>query len=215
MTDNKSTKGKCHVGIYFEDVFGFAEYQDNCTYGLGYKLTLQRNSDKHVLCHPAQTNDAANIALAGRVLIDDLNWCFPHYTPSISNQKILWEIITSKTPTKLSYSERSYYMKDISTEKNWFFELGVGDGIVILIYARVEFMQRDQFNQQHQNNDTFYRPSVLNAQCNIGSEKFPDAGLNCNYAIDKYSQAYVEFVSCFRPLAKDNLLNGILHKKIL
>ena len=48
-------------------------------------------------------------------------------------------------------------------------------------------MQRDQFNQQHQNNDTFYRTSVVNAQGVIGSEKFPDAGINCNYAIVKSS----------------------------
>ena len=43
-------------------------------------------------------------------------------------------------------------------------------------------MQRDQFNQQHQNKD---RTSVVNAQCVIAGEKFPDAGLNCIYAIGK------------------------------
>ena len=41
-------------------------------------------------------------------------------------------------------------------------------------------MQRDQFNQQHQNNDTFQRLSLVKAQCNIGSEKFAGAGVNCN-----------------------------------
>ena len=67
-------------------------------------------------------------------------------------------------------------------------------------------MQRDQFNQYHQNIDIFYIPSVVDAQCIVGSEKFPDAGIYCNYAIDKYSQAYGEFVSCFRHLAKDNII---------
>ena len=66
-------------------------------------------------------------------------------------------------------------------------------------------MQRDHFNQQHQNNDTFYRPSVVNAQCLIGSEKFPDAGIFCKYAIDQKSQANGDNVSCFRFLAKDNV----------
>ena len=51
-------------------------------------------------------------------------------------------------------------------------------------------MQRNQFNQQHQKNDTFYRPSVVNDQCVIGSENYTDAGINCGYAIEKYSQAY-------------------------
>ena len=51
-------------------------------------------------------------------------------------------------------------------------------------------MQRDQFNQQHQKNDTFYRPIVVNAQCIDDSEKFQDAGIKCNYAVDNDSQAY-------------------------
>ena len=48
LTINKSARENYHVGIYLKDVFGFAEHQDNCTYGLGYKPTLQRNSDNHV-----------------------------------------------------------------------------------------------------------------------------------------------------------------------
>ena len=76
-------------------------------------------------------------------------------------------------------------------------------------------MQRDQFIQQHQNNDTFYRPSVVNAQCNIGSETLPDAVINCKYAIDKYSQAYAEIVSCFRHLSEDKNLQPHITQKDL
>ena len=56
-------------------------------------------------------------------------------------------------------------------------------------------MEIDQFNQQHQNNDTFCRPKVVNTQCNIGSEKYPDAGGNCNCAIDNFSLAFREILS--------------------
>ena len=80
-------------------------------------------------------------------------------------------------------------MKVVTTENNWSFDLGVGDGIDIPIYVIVGFMQRDQFNQKHQNNDTIYRPSVVKTQCIVGSEKFPDAITNCNFNIDKYLQA--------------------------
>ena len=73
----------------------------------------------------------------------------------IPNQKLMWEHIVSKAPTELTYIKRSSYTKDVTTENNWTFELGVGDGIDIPIYLVVRFMQRDQFNQQHQNNDTF------------------------------------------------------------
>ena len=89
----------------------------------------------------------------------------------------------------------------------------MGDGIDVPIYVLVGFMQRDEFYQQHQNNDTFYRPSVLNAHCIIGSEKFPDAGINCNCAIDNCSQAYGEIVSCFRHLAKEKILQPYYTQK--
>ena len=206
LTKNKTTKGNYHVRIYSKDVFGFAQDQENCTYGWGYKLTLQRNSDNHVLGHLAQADDATNLALAGRVIIDDIGWYVPHYIPNISNQKLMLGHVVFKTPTELSYIKRSSYMKDVTTENNWTFGLGVGDGIDIPIYVKVRFMQRDQFNQQQQNNCSIYRPSVVNAQCIIGSEKFLDAGRNCNFAFDKYSQAHGENVSCFRHLAKDIFL---------
>ena len=102
LTNNKTTKGIYLVRFYLKDVFGFAEHHDNCTYGLGYKLTLQRIGDNHVLSHPPQANDAANVALAERVLIDDISWYDPHYSPIISNQKLMLSIIASKTPTELT-----------------------------------------------------------------------------------------------------------------
>ena len=173
---------------------------------------MQRNSVNHVLGHRAGTN-AENLVLAGRVTMEDLSWFVPQYTLSISNQKLLLGHISSKAPTKLSYIKRSSYMKDVTTESNWTFELGIGDGIDILIYVIVGFMQRDQFNQQHQKNDTLYKPGVVDAQCIIGSEKFPDAGFICNYSIDKYSQAYGKIVSRFRPLAKDNIVQPYITQK--
>ena len=180
---------------------------------MGFKKTLQRNSDNHVLSHPAQTNDAANLALAVRVFIDDKSLYVLHFTPSISNQKLILGHFVSKTPIELSSKKRSSFLKDVCTEKNCTFALGVGEVVYIPIYVLVGFMPRHQFNQQHQNNDTFYRPSVVNAQCILGSKIFPDAGINCNYAIDKFFQAYGEKVSCFRHLAKDNILQPNITQK--
>ena len=104
-------------------------------------------------------------------------------------------------------------MKDLTTENNWTFELGVGNGIDIAICIIVGFMQRDQFNQQHRNNDTLYRQSVVNAQPILGSEKYTDAGNNCGYAIAKHSPAYGKVVSCFRHLAKDDILQPFITQK--
>ena len=131
LANNKQTKGKLHVRIYLKDAFGFAVHQDNCTYGLSYKLTLRRNSDNHMLGHLAGANAAANLASAGRAIIDDINLYVPHYTPRISNQKLMLGHIVSKAATELTYIRTSSFMKDVITENNWNSELGVGDIIDI------------------------------------------------------------------------------------
>ena len=53
LTNKKTTKGNYRVGIYLKDIFGFAEHQDNCSYGLGYMLALKRNNHSHLLSHRA------------------------------------------------------------------------------------------------------------------------------------------------------------------
>ena len=58
FTNNKYQNGKYHVRNMFKDVFGFAEHREKATCGLGYKLTLTRNSDNFVL----NKDNATNIA---------------------------------------------------------------------------------------------------------------------------------------------------------
>ena len=47
----------------------------------------------------------------------------------------------------------------------------------------------------------------------MSSEKFPDAGRKCNYAVDKKLQAFGEIVSSFRPLAKDSTSHSSIKQK--
>ena len=56
FSNNKNQNGKYHVRIYFKKVFGFAEHQVKATFGLGYKLTLTRNTDNSVLNNDNATN---------------------------------------------------------------------------------------------------------------------------------------------------------------
>ena len=39
LTNNKKLRGKYYVRIMSKDIFGFVEYQQKGTYGLGYTLT--------------------------------------------------------------------------------------------------------------------------------------------------------------------------------
>ena len=55
------------------------------------------------------------------------------------------------------------------------------------------------------NNDTFYRLHVTSAQCIIGTEKYPDAGVLTIYDDDGYSQSYGQIKEAFRALTKDEI----------
>ena len=86
LTNNNSQKGKYHVRIYLKDVFGFAEYQQKATYGLGYKLSLTRNTDNAVLNKANATNN-------GKIKINAIEWYVPNYTPCMQQQSILYNQI--------------------------------------------------------------------------------------------------------------------------
>ena len=49
LAQNKKVKGKYHVRILLNHVFGFAQCQEKATHRLGYKLTLKRNKDDAVI----------------------------------------------------------------------------------------------------------------------------------------------------------------------
>ena len=106
------------------DVLGFAEHQEKASYGLGYKLTLTRNSNSAVLSKDNAVNNA-------KIKINSIEWYIPHYTPSIPQQTMLSNQILSKLPTELQYVERSVYMKEVNTQKIWSFELGTEEGIIL------------------------------------------------------------------------------------
>ena len=199
LTNNKTQKGKFHVRIYLKDVFGFAEYQEKGTYGLGYKLTLTRNFDTAVL-------NKANAINLGKIKINALEWYVPHYTPSMQQQSILSDQILNKKPTQIQYPERSVFMKEVNTQNFWTFELGTQEGINIPTWIFVAFQQNDRQHDQNLNNDTFVRLPVISAQVVIGTERYPDSGILLNYDDDNYSQGYGLIKEAFKALTKDDIL---------
>ena len=199
LTNNKNIKGKYHLRIYLRDIFGFAEYQERGTYGLGYKLTLTRNTSNVVLNKDNAVNN-------GRVKIIALEWYVPHYIPSIDQQTISFKQFKDKTPTQLYYPERSVFLKEVNTQNFWTFELGTQEGINVPIWVYVAFQQMDRQNDQNLNNDTFYRPPVTSAQCIIGTEKYLDNAILMNYNDDDYSQGYGQIKEAFKALTKDDIL---------
>ena len=198
LTNIKTQTGKFHVRIYLKDVFGFAEYQEKGTFGLGYKLTLTRNTENAVL-------NKANAINSVRIKINAINWYVPHYTASMQQQSILSKQILNKTHTQIQCPERSVFMKEVKTQSFWTFELGTQEGINIPTWIIVAFQQNDRQHDQNLNNDTFVRLPVISAQVVIATERYPDSGILLNYDDDNYSQGYSQIKEAFRDLTKDDI----------
>ena len=199
LTTHKSPRGKYHVRIYLKDVFGYAGYQEKSTYGLGYKLTLTKNTDIAVL-------NKANAINNGKIKINAIEWYVPQYNPSAEQQSILSKQILNKTPQQIQYPERFVFMKEVNTQNFWTFELGTREGINIPTWVFVAFQQNDRQHDQNLNNDIFVRLPVISAQVVIGTERYPDSAILLNYDDDDYSQGYGQIRKAFKALTKDDIL---------
>ena len=126
LTNNKTIKGKCHMRIDLKDIFGFAPHQEKATYGVGYKLTLTRNSDNAVL-------NKTNATAIGKIKTHSIERYVPHYLANLKEQGVLMNQVTDKIPTELRYVERSVFRKEVNTQNLWSFELGTQEGVNVPI----------------------------------------------------------------------------------
>ena len=206
LTNNKNEKGTFFVRIKLKDLFGFAD-QEKITYGLGYTLTLKRNTNNDAILRSVGVD-------AAKVVIKDIGWYIPHYVPSLENQQFVMDQILNKDPTELSYTERNFFRKDVNTNSNWTFELGNSNNESCPTFVIVGFQARNKIDSQVHDNAVFDRLPISNAVCKIGSEKYPDDGIECDYDRDKYDQAYSENENFYHLNSETNLLNPFidLHK---
>ena len=107
----------------------------------------------------------------------DITWHFPHWTPRVSQQKLLSEQNVSRSATELVYIRRSVHHKVVSTKSKLTFELRAVKELDVPFFSLVRFMLRQQFLQKTHENDRLYQPSVSNAQYIIGKEKYSDVGI--------------------------------------
>ena len=205
LTNNKNEKGTFFVRIKLKDLFGFVD-QEKITYGLGYTLTLKRNTNNDAILRSVGVD-------AAKVVIKDIGWYIPHYVPSIENQQLVMDQILNKDPTELSYTERIIFRKDVNTNSSWTFELGNAggsSGIESPTFMIVGFQARNKIDSQVHDNAVFDRLPISNAVCKIGSEKYPDDGIECDYDRDKYDQAYSEIENFYHLHSETSLLNPFI-----
>ena len=194
------------VRIKLKDLFGFAD-QEKITYGLGYTLTLKSNNNNDAILR-------GNGVDAAKLDIKDISWYIPHYVPSLENQQLVMDQLLNKDPTELFYTERTVYRKDVNTNSNWTFELGNSNNESCPIFVIAGFQARNKIDSQTHDNAVFDTLPISNAVCKIGSEKYPDDGIECDYDRDKYDQAYSEIENFYQVKCENNLLNPFidLHK---
>ena len=207
LTNNKTEKETFFVRKKLKDLFGFAD-QEKITYGLGYTLTLKRNTNNDVVFRTNGVN-------AAKVVVKDISWYIPHYVPSLENQQLVMDQILNKDPTELNYTERTVFRKDFNTNNDWTFELGNSGGEAAQptpTFVIVGIQARNKIDSQTHDKSTFDRFSVSKAVCKIGSEKYPDDGIDCDY--DKYDQTYRKIENFYHLKSETNLLNPFidLHK---
>ena len=206
IPNHKTEKGTFFVRIKLKDLFGFAD-QEKLTYGLGYTLTLKRNTNNDVIIRGAGVD-------AAKVVVKDIAWYISPYVPSLENQQLVMDQILNKDPSELFYTERTVFRKDVNTNNYWTFELGNSNNGSCPIFVNVGFQARNKIDSQTHDNATFDKIPISNAVCKKGSEKYPDDGIECDYDRDIYDQAYSEIENFYHLKSETNLLNPFidLHK---
>ena len=97
-------------------------------------------------------------------------------------------------------------MKEVNNQNLWKFELGSHEITNVPIWIVHGFQQLDRQDSQNLNIDTFCRLPIVSAQCVIGTEKNPDAGIILNYDDDDYKQGHGQIKEALRVLTKDDIL---------
>ena len=101
-------------------------------------------------------------------------------------------------------------MKEVNSKNLWNFELGKQKIMNVPLRIIIGFQQRALQDSQSLNKDTFCRLPVTSAQCIIGTEKYPDAGILLNYDGDNYSQGYDQIKQVCKALIKNDLLEPVI-----
>ena len=106
LSNNKTEKGTFFVNIKLIDLFGFA-VQEKVKNGLGYTLTSKRNNNND----PVIRDNAPD---AAKIVIKDIGWYVPHFTPSIEKQQLMMDQLLNKDPTEFYCTERIVFRKDVN-----------------------------------------------------------------------------------------------------
>ena len=76
--------------------------------------------------------------------LKDIIWYVRHQTPSFDNIALVSNHLLSSKNTDYSYISRTVSQKQVDSNNQWIFELGVKSGDELPIYAIIGFQTQDQ-----------------------------------------------------------------------
>ena len=173
---------------FLNNFLGFIEHLSEGTDDLGFKVHLERNSDKESL-------NRATATLCAKCFKNFL----PHHTARIIQCRLISsEHSVSRSPTKLRYIGISVYSENVSAQNDWKLKTGVKSEIDGPFLVFVGFQKGNWWLFWEHKKDVFVRLPVLWAQWFLGTENYLDVGIKFNFDGDYYSLGYGENVSGFR-----------------
>ena len=174
--------------IKMSDLFGFVNDLEKVIYGLGFKLILKRNNNDRALyrvnANPGAVGNGANIE------IRDISWCVPSIDPSNDNRIIVQKGLTKKNNVDFSHYERKTFYKNVPNATNFLFNLGMERPQYIIVG-----FENNNVSEQTDDASKFDIMNVTECFCKIGSEFYPEDGMNIIYGSNNYNEAFIEIVS--------------------
>ena len=195
MLNDNDEKGTIFTRIYLKVVFSFLRHLDKRNYSLGYTLTMKRADSGNSIYR--LTGDVAKLEFK------DIVWYVRHDTPSFYNISLANEHTLSKKNTEYSYVSRMVSYKPLNSNHNWMMAIGVEGGSDEPIFVIIGFQSAQKAGpNQTQNNARFDRLDVIEASCNVGTQRYPDHEFQIDYQRNKYNEAYNEVRRFYRDYIK-------------
>ena len=185
-------RGHMYMMVKMSVLFGFVNDLEKIIYGLGFKLLLKRNNNDRAL-YRVNANPGA-VANDGNIEIRDISWYVPSIDPSNDNRIIVQKGLNKKNNVDFSYYERKPFYMNVPNATNILFDLGMESGMETPQYIIVDFENNNVHEQTH-DASTFDIMNVTECYCKIGSEFYPEDGMNIDYGTNNYNEAFNEIVS--------------------
>ena len=118
----------------------------------------------------------------------------PSIDPRNDNRIILQKCLSKKNIVDLSYYERNIFYKNVPNANNFLFDLGMESGME-RPQNIINGFENNYVNERIHDASTFHIMNVTDCYCKVGSEFYPEDGMNTNNGINNYNEVFKEIVS--------------------